>query len=361
MSPRAEVAVAFACACALAACTRPDGEASAKPSATTGAGAIAVASDVASAKADADAPPAPREAWRAPACAAVEPAPYLEGAPRSGKSIGHTSVVFKLELSSGKKAAFKPASRRGPLRYKGEVAAYRLAQALGIPNVPVALPRTFTRAELEGALGGADTPAGKLLAEDVVVDGTNVHGALVPWIDRLEMIPVEADPLWSAWRAWVKKDHAFRPEEDRVLGKLAGLDPEGQRAIAAQASTLVAFDYLTGNWDRWSGANVGWDKDARALLYIDNDGAFFEKPPKDALAKNQRLLDGVDRFSRSFVARLRALDETRLPTAFGEEREGVPLLDAKVLASVAARRKALLSAVDAKIASAGAAETLAFP
>ena len=76
---------------------------------------------------------------------------YLDGLPKAAKSIGHTSVVFKIELTTGKKAAFKPASRRGPIRYKGEIAARRLAVALGLANVPRAFFRTLEAAKLAGA------------------------------------------------------------------------------------------------------------------------------------------------------------------------------------------------------------------
>lgn len=289
---------------------------------------------------------------------AFDEAPFVDAHARSGKSIGHTSVVLKLELSTGKKAAFKPNTRRGPGRYKGEIAAHRLARALGLSNVPLALARSFARGELEGAVGGSATEAGKLLAAEVVTDGALVHGALMPWIDRLEFVPLEAEPLLGAWRGWVRRDHAFAPAD---AGALGALDEAAQRALATQVSTLVLFDAVTGNWDRWSGGNVGYDRASRTLLFLDNDGAFFETPPKDALARNQRLLERTERFSRSFVARLRALDEAALARAVGEERPGVPLLSAKVLAAVSARRNAALADVDAKIGKYGEDATLAFP
>ncbi len=297
----------------------------------------------------------------APLPAPFDPEPWLEAPPKAAKSIGHTSVVFKLELGSGKKAAWKPHSRRGPSRYKGEIAAYRLAVALGIANVPPALPRSFPRAELAAVLGGEDTPAGKLFAEEVLGDGARVHGALIPWVDRLEILPLEAEPLASRWRSWLARDHVFADDDAGALGKLAGATAEVQRDLAAQVSTLVVFDALSGNWDRWSGGNVGYVTEPRRILFLDNDGAFFERAPKDALARNERLLASVDRFSRRFVASLRALDDDALGAALGEERPGVPLLDARVRALVGARRRAALDVIDAKIAKIGEAETLAFP
>src|SRR5580700_10938504 len=70
--------------------------------------------------------------------------------PVAATSIGHTSYVLKLRLSDGAKAAFKPRSKLplGDHRYRGEIAAYRLARALGLDNVPPAFPRAFDAATL---------------------------------------------------------------------------------------------------------------------------------------------------------------------------------------------------------------------
>jgi hypothetical protein len=245
-------------------------------------------------------------------------------------------VVFKLELPSGKKAAWKPASRRGPVRYKGEIAAYRLARALGLPNVPPAFARPFPAAAFSAARGGDE-----LLAKDGVV-----NGALLPWIDDLSFLALETAPLSGRWKQWLRRGEAI---------------PDDQRELARQLSTLVAFDFVTGNWDRWSGGNVGLDKATGTVLYIDNDGAFFEVPPRDGLARNRALLQGVDKLSRSFMTRLRALDEDALRRAIGEEAAGVPLLSPRALAGVSERQRELLSIVDTKVADGGADAVLSLP
>lgn len=265
---------------------------------------------------------------------AFDEAAFASAVPTSARSIGHTSVVLKLELSNGKKAAFKPASRRGPVRYKGEIAAHRLARALGLPNVPPALFRTLEAALLAGA-----KDAGELIVKDGAV-----KGALIPWIDGLAFLSLERAPLSGEWKQWLKKD---------------GVLPDGQRELARQISDLVAFDFVTGNWDRWSGGNVGIDERSGTLLFIDNDGAFFEVPPQGGLKRNETLLEGVGKLSRGLVSKLRALDEPALARALGEESPGVPLLSAKALAGVAQRRRQLLEIVDAKLAAGTAA--FAFP
>lgn len=261
---------------------------------------------------------------------------YLSGAPTAVKSIGHTSLVFKVKLTTGKKAAFKPASRRGPVRYKGEIAARRLALALELPNVPPALFRTFEAAGFAAATGGS---------EMLVKDGV-VKGALIPWIDGLEFLALERAPLSHQWKTWLK---------------LGASIPADRRELLRQLSTLVVFDFVTGNWDRYSGGNVGIDKATGTVLYIDNDGAFFEEPPQAALDKNKKLLEGVDLFSRRFVTTLRGLSDDALALAFGEESPGVALLSPKALAGVAQRRRGALSVIDAKVQSHGEEATLAFP
>jgi hypothetical protein len=241
---------------------------------------------------------------------------FLTAAPKAARSIGHTSIVFKIELANGKKCAFKPASRKGGKRYRGEIAAYRLAVALGLSNVPPAMPRAFRDAELR--------PVAPIdpYAEQVVVDEKGlVHGALIPWIDKLEFAPLESD---TKWKGWLKHDAEI---------------PEDQRTIAADVSTMIAFDFVTGNWDRWSGGNIGLDRVHNRLLFIDNDGAFFEVVPKDALARSRRLLSECDRFSKSFVEKLRAIDPAE---------SIADLVTPKALAGVKERRDELLRILDQK-------------
>jgi hypothetical protein len=318
-------------ACVLGACRRPHPPA---PSAE-GVGEHADASAGASADASADASAGADASADADGSGYDESA-YLDGVPRAVKGIGHTSVVFKVELSTGKKAAFKPASRRGPVRYKGEIAARRLAIALGLSNVPRAFFRSLDAAPLAAAKGGGE----------MLVREGSVKGALMPWIDGLSFLALEQAPLSGQWKQWLRKGESV---------------PDDQKELARQISTLVAFDFVTANWDRWSGGNVGIDKASGTLLYIDNDGAFFEVPPAEGLQRNKKLVEGVDKFSRSFVARLKALDDDALDRALGEETPGVPLLSTKALAGVHARRTQLLNLIDAKSGDAGADATLAFP
>jgi hypothetical protein len=262
--------------------------------------------------------------------------------PQKGKSVGHTSVVFKIELSNGKKAAWKPNAKKVKGRYKGEIAAFRLAKALGVErHVLPACLRVFDKAATKNVL----TEDGKQLLEDegIAEEGGKISGATIMWLDGLEFYALEKDPLRSDVKAWL------------TTGKLI---PLPKVAFAKSVSTLIAFDFITGNWDRYSGENVGKDKRDDTLLFIDNDAAFMEQPPKEALARNKAMVEGTDRFSKSFVASMRGLvdNESKL-----EEVLGATLLSKTVLKMVSQRGKELLAIIDAKIEKKTEAETLYFP
>jgi hypothetical protein len=273
--------------------------------------------------------------------------------PTSGKSIGHTSVVFRFELEGGGRCVWKPTSRRGGTRWHGEVAAYALGRALGLPNVPPAYERACAAATVDKVLGGPTTPSGRLFADEAVVKGGEVHGALMPWIDKLSFLPLEAEPFVATWKGWLRQGTEIPTAPIKVADGIVVQDPRG---LARQASILVAFDFLTANWDRWSGGNVGWLDARQLVLFIDNDGAFFETPPRGTLERNKRLLDGVDRFSWSFVDRVRALTDQDIDRLFGQG-----LLSDPVRTQLRSRRDALLAEVDTKRAHSGDAETLYFP
>jgi hypothetical protein len=281
----------------------------------------------------AHAPPAPSapslssDAVATPRAAALVD-PFSSAGPVVARSIGHTSVVFKLALEGGARGAYKPRSRRGPRRYKGEIAAHRLARALGLSNVPRAIARSFDAGALRRAMSTSE--ASTLFEREVLISGGTTTGALIPWIDALEIVPLESEPWRSRWRGWLSKK-----------GNL----PDDQTRLAAQISTMIVFDYVTGNFDRWSGGNVGRDPTTGELLFIDNDGAFFEVPKADALARQLRIVRETERFSKSFVTSLERLGMVELRAALGDEAPGVPLVSERVVAGVDARRREVLAEI----------------
>jgi hypothetical protein len=266
------------------------------------------------------------------------------GAPVSAKAVGTTSLVLKVKLDDGLTCAFKPRSHRplGTTRYKGEIAAYRIARALGIDNVPLAIPRTFTAESLRAALASGPDAA---KADELVVDADGgVRGALIPWIKR-ERFDIDIEPNRSRWMAWLTSNDPL---------------PAGQTAIARQISTMLLFDYFTANWDRWSGDNIAIDRATGTILFVDNDGAFYETPDMARLADALGLIRRMTRFSRSFVTALRAFGRSALEDALGREEAGVALLTPRVIDAADARRAKVVAIIDAKIAKQGEANVLAF-
>jgi len=276
------------------------------------------------------------------------PAPAAEPLPVRAKSIGHTSYVLKLTLSDGMLGVFKPRSRRplGDRRYRGEIAAYRLARALGLDNVPRAEPRAFPLASLRAACatypGGAEQLDREVLVD---ADGT-VRGAFIEWIDDYRELPVESSSWRARWEPWVLDSHA-------KVGKK-------ERTLATAISTMIVFDYVIANWDRYSGGNVARDGDSGSVLFVDNDGAFYEPPPAQPLARQFGMVQRVVRFSRQFVTALRGLDKTKLEHIFGEESAGKPLLPQSAVIATDDRRRRAIKAIDAHLAARGEQTTLAF-
>ena len=271
---------------------------------------------------------------------------YGEGLPTRGKAIGHTSVVFKVTVAPDRDAAYKPRSHRGKERFKGEIAAFRLGRALGLSNVPPAVPRRFRAADLRFALGAA-TPASQLFDQEVVVEKDGiVRGALIPWIPKLEFIALESAVERARWEPWISGSSPI---------------PEDQRVRVAQISTMIVFDFVIGNWDRWSGANIGIDRATGLLLFVDNDGAFFDPLPALPFAPQVLLMSEVSRFSRRFVAALEGTDLAAMEAALGEESPAVPLLSGGQIRAMGERRARALALVHEKIAAQGEAAVLALP
>jgi hypothetical protein len=239
-------------------------------------------------------------------------------------------------------AAFKPESARGRLRYRNEVAAFRLQSALAIANVPPALLVSLPAA----ALRGASTAEGQSLfdAEVKTHDG-DVRGALMPWIPGLSFVPFEAEPLRSRSRAWLKD----------------GVTADGpQHELAPELSALIVFDTLTGNWDRWSGANVGLDADKKHLLFVDNDGAFFEPVPQAPYKQQLDIVRSIDRFPRATIEAARKLDDAALDQALGLDETGAPLLTPAQRRGILGRRDDLARIVDEKVTRLGQDRVFAF-
>jgi hypothetical protein len=142
---------------------------------------------------------------------------------------------------------------------------------------------------------------------------------------------------------------------------LGGQIPDESRSLMAYLSSMLLFDYLIANWDRFSGGNAKGDADARLLYMRDHDSAFA---PAIQPAIQRRVLDRMlraQRFSRSFYAALRRLTVAELEGCLAAESAVEPLLSKAQIAAVFDRRETVVSHVASLIELHGADRVLVFP
>lgn len=270
--------------------------------------------------------------------------------PARFRPVGTSSLVFKVYFVGGIEAAFRPRVRGQGRGWLNEVAAYRLARVLGMDQVPPAVSRSLARREVMAHLDadyGGDRAA---LEADLAARGDVVWGSLVAWVPVLRDLALDTPRGASRSRPWLLQSGALPAGDDATL--------------AADLSTMIAFDYLLANADRWSGANVRGDASGRRLVVRDHNLALGAPLPA---AQHERLLvplRRVERFSRGFVSALRALDEARLRASLSADpasAAGITLVEDAQLRDIFDRREALLSRIGALVEVHGEEAVLAFP
>ncbi len=263
---------------------------------------------------------------------------------------GHTSLAFKLTLAGGIDAAYKPNSRMLGDAYRAEIAAYRLARALKVGAVPPAISRRVTRQELIDHLDPEFASVASRIDEEGVFDreeDRGVRGAAMYWIPTLRPSGIDTLDGIATWSRWLRHD---------------GQIPGESRALAAQVSTLLVFDYLIGNWDRFSGGNCYADETGKRLLFLDNNSAFMAPMPEHFKQRTLGRLERAERFEARFIERLRRLDLESIRRELAKDPDPAhPALDGAQIAGVLARREEVLSYVDALTDAYGQSAVLAFP
>lgn len=285
------------------------------------------------------APQAP-DAGEAPRTFGGVPEDRILEAIRTGRivgrqNVGSTSVNFHLRLAGDIDAAWKPRTSTHGETYRAEIAAYRLNRMLGLSRVPPAVSRSVPRSALHLA------PTSPVIAERDLT----VRGAAIYWVPVLRDSLIDRPREIERWSSWLRQGREV---------------PADQRARAEEISTLLVFDFLTGNWDRWSGSNVPMDA-AGHLIYRDNNGAFEEPFVLGLMQNGMAWLRRAQRFSASVIARARALTDAsiREEMALDGDPAHPPLTEAQ-RRSLLRRRDALLVYIDGLIRRHGEAAVLAF-
>lgn len=251
------------------------------------------------------------------------------------QNVGSTSVNFHLRLAGEIDAGWKPRTSTHGETYRAEIAAYRLNRLLGLSRVPPAVSRSIPRSALH------------LPATSPVVSERDqtVRGAAIYWVPVLRDSLIDRPREIERWSRWLT--------QGRTL-------PDDQRVRAEEISTLLVFDFLTGNWDRWSGANVPMDA-AGHLIYRDNNGAFEEPFVLGLMQHGMSQLRRAQRFSRSVIERARGLTEASVRAEMALDGDPAhPPLTTSQIRSLLRRRDALIEYVDGLVRRHGEASVLVF-
>ena len=269
--------------------------------------------------------------------------------PRGMRQVGTSSVTLRIDLGGGFAIAYKPRTDGHPQGYLAEIAAYRIARALGMDNVPPVAGRRIQRRIMERAFLGVDEADWQPI-RDVIRwdDRAFARGAAIYWIPNMRSSSLSTAAGVNAVAEWLT-----------VGGEIG----EGDDLLARDLSTLFTFDYLIANWDRLSGGNVSASDD-RDRLFVRDHNVAFSVPFEGARYRRTRAnLERVQRFSRALVQRVASLDESTLRAVLqtAPESDVRPVLTDAQIAGVVMRARAIISYVAAQIALHGSDAVLFWP
>lgn len=207
-----------------------------------------------------------------------------------------------------------------------------------------------------------------------------VRGALIAWIEE-RLVPISPPSDWAAalrltphvgvdpfvppralqraHAAFLATDAGMPPDAASDAARAvieAGMTWDAERR-AAELSTLVSFDFLIHNGDRWGGGftNVRTRGAEGPLIYLDNAAGFSRRRARSPTLELR--LAFVQRFERSLRRQLRRMDVQVLAERLATDPLA-PILDEEALAHLEERREAWLAHVEALISEHGEARVL---
>ena len=249
---------------------------------------------------------------------------------------GGSTVSFKYQDSEDEsaKAAVKPDQDLRQTMYRSEIAYFRLCQVLGCSfDTPVTQPVRWSKSDFNTLYNTSDSKKNRgylsTRAEHLIWANENntkyLYAAYKEWIPEFEPFPIEVS---SAWAIYLRPGttnypdlktlfrnmlNGARPDSIRHLSKL--LEYAGDlttRDVLRQLSDITVIDFLTNNWDRYSGAQDNYGANCHfqpgGIIAIDNGAAF----PAWHAPRVVKRLHGIQQYSRQLIENLRILDPDTL-------------------------------------------------
>jgi hypothetical protein len=264
---------------------------------------------------------------------------------------GGSSLSLRIDFASGARAAFKPMQIHPQSDPRREIAAYRIDRMLGIGHVPPAKSAAFA---IEDVVAAADpathaVTASRIENEAIPRDG-KLCGELSWWIPEIKRVRLggryidepDGEQLWAE----------YLQAGAAIPGEL--------RPMLAQIATVIVFDVLIDNSDRWSGNNTQGSTDDRILYFMDNTLAFSSYTLGHTT--NLSRLYRIQVFPRGLIGKLRVLTGEAITAALGHDDDVLgPLLSEAELRAMLSRRDHLVEYVDGLIAELGEHAVLALP
>ena len=243
---------------------------------------------------------------------------------------GGSTLTFVFQKDGQNIGAFKPFQTRRQSNYRAEIAAWRLCVLLEcdfkIPwNRPVKIEKSVFHTLYNKSKSRKRESYRKELVDMIwtAEDGRPyVYGTLKDWVPDFTRFPIEMTSMWQPWlsqNAFIETFPDFkiaiaplrRPKHtEKIYAELIQQSPRADaRFLATQVSQILTFDYLIGNWDRFSGVKDWWGVNCQYkddhIVSIDNGASF----PSYANDKVLERFMAVERFSAHFIEALRRLDK----------------------------------------------------
>jgi len=259
---------------------------------------------------------------------------------------GGSSLSFRAEFADGSRAAWKPMQTNMQSVPRKEVAAYRLNRLLGLHAVPPAAPRAVSREELLGHLHPESLEKlPRIKAETVFGPDGRTIGTASYWIPVIKDSGFDTPDGRRQTQAWLTLGQPIPPD---------------QMAMAAQVSTLIVFDFLTSNPDRYSGGNMKMSEDGKQLFFMDNTMSFYVDG--DGYERNREVLFRTQRFSRKLYDALARVTVANMNAALAEEL-GTPyeILTPAEIGAVVSRRHVVQRYIESLVTQFGERNVFAFP